>query len=259
MRKTPLEKEWQGLLKKEQSILKKKQNNSVSIYKGIEKFVPELMQKNLNLAFCKGFETVFQKGDGLINKTLSPQKHIDQYKINEFTANIKPSKRNIKAVSKSARLTNSKNAVIAGVEGAGLGLLGVGLPDIPIFIGTILKSVYEVAMDYGFSYDSQQEKIFVLKLISASLSQGAEFIAKEQEINEVIVCGLDMLDERNFQSAVKVAAESLSTELLYAKFVQGLPIIGVVGGVSNIGCISKITQYASLKYYKRFLTAKMDI
>lgn len=39
--------------------------------------------------------------------------------------------------------------MISGVEGVGLGLLGIGLPDIPLFTAVILKSVYEIALSYG--------------------------------------------------------------------------------------------------------------
>ncbi len=48
-------------------------------------------------------------------------------------------------------------------------------------------------------------------------------------------------------------AGALSSELLYLKFVQGIPIVGVAGGASDIVYQRKIASYASLKYRRRFL------
>ena len=42
-------------------------------------------------------------------------------------------------------------------------------------------------------------------------------------------------------------------ELLYLKFVQGIPIVGVVGGLSDMVYQKKISDYAALKYKRRFL------
>ncbi|WP_341479481.1 MULTISPECIES: hypothetical protein [Hungatella] len=37
------------------------------------------------------------------------------------------------------------------------------------------------------------------------------------------------------------------------KFVQGLPIIGIAGGLSDCVYLKRITDYAELKYRRRFL------
>ncbi|QRV21485.1 EcsC family protein [Lacrimispora saccharolytica] len=48
--------------------------------------------------------------------------------------------------SKQSRLINSSISVI---EGGVLGAFGIGLPDIPLFLALVLKSVYEIALSYG--------------------------------------------------------------------------------------------------------------
>ncbi len=40
---------------------------------------------------------------------------------------------------------------------------------------------------------------------------------------------------------------------MYLKFVQGIPIVGVVGGLSDMVYQKKISDYAALKYKRRFL------
>ena len=55
---------------------------------------------------------------------------------------------------------------------------------------------------------------------------------------------------------IEKTAAGLSKELLYMKFLQGIPIIGAVGGIYDAVYMKRITQYANLKYKKRFLVKK---
>ena len=48
-------------------------------------------------------------------------------------------------------------------------------------------------------------------------------------------------------------AQKLADELLYMKFIQGIPLIGVAGGVMDCVYLKRITDYAGLKYRRRFL------
>ena len=59
--------------------------------------------------------------------------------------------------------------------------------------------------------------------------------------------------ELQIQRQIDSSAEALSHELLYGKFVQGMTFVGVVGGTTDITCLKKITDYAVLKYKRRFL------
>ncbi|MFQ9893778.1 MAG: EcsC family protein, partial [Emergencia sp.] len=53
---------------------------------------------------------------------------------------------------------------------------------------------------------------------------------------------------------IRTTAETMSTELLYLKFLQGIPLVGVVGGASNSVYLQKVLKYAKLKYHQRFLS-----
>ena len=52
-------------------------------------------------------------------------------------------------------------------------------------------------------------------------------------------------------------ANALSRELLYMKFLQGIPVVGAVGGIYDFVYMNQINTYAKIKYYKRFLSDKM--
>ena len=53
-------------------------------------------------------------------------------------------------------------------------------------------------------------------------------------------------------------AAGLSKELLYMKFLQGIPVVGAVGGAYDVVYLKKITEYANLKYKRRFLRKKKN-
>ena len=40
------------------------------------------------------------------------------------------------------------------------------------------------------------------------------------------------------------------------KFLQGIPLLGAVGGAYDVVYLKRITEYANLKYKKRFLLKK---
>lgn len=46
--------------------------------------------------------------------------------------------------------------------------------------------------------------------------------------------------------------------MLYLKFIQGIPVVGVAGGISDVIYQKKITDYAVLKYKRRFLIKHME-
>lgn len=84
------------------------------------------------------------------------------FDIQNYAIEKKGSRKELKKLKWSAQKSDLLNMSITTVEGVGLGALGIGLPDIVIFIGMILKGIYEVSLRYGYDYDSTQEKYFIL-------------------------------------------------------------------------------------------------
>jgi hypothetical protein len=54
------------------------------------------------------------------------------------------------------------------------------------------------------------------------------------------------------EEAIKSAAGCLSKELLYMKFLQGIPVVGAIGGAYDAIYMKQIMEYAELKYRRRF-------
>lgn len=253
------EKEWTALEKKEARYLmrRREEKTSSALQQKLEEKIPEKLEETLNAAFIKAFDLVLEKGTGLIEKTYNKDQQKTDYQVREYAAGLKESRKTVKAFGRQSQGTRMKNLMISGVEGVGLGLLGIGLPDIPLFTAVILKSVYEIALSYGFEYESEKEQWFILKMIETALKKGEELERNNSLLNAWIdQNGIgETVKGRKEQS--KETAAALAEALLYMKFLQGIPVVGIAGGAADTVYLKKITDYAELKYKRRFLRKKI--
>lgn len=248
---SPVEKEWKKICKKEQSLIDKKRNKKESkLDSFLSDKVPQGLQKTLNIAFTKAFDTIFSKGTEVIEKTYNKEKIHQNYKINSYTADIKNNRKSLKNFNKSSG--DKINLAISGVSGVGLGVLGIGLPDIALFTALMLKSIYQISLNYGYDYNREDEKHFILLLIQGALLTGEDFEKADKEVEFFIENGYTQ-QYISIEDNISKTADCLSGELLYMKFLQGVPIVGAVGGAYDFVYIKQILDYAKIKYYKRFL------
>lgn len=62
-----------------------------------------------------------------------------------------------------------------------------------------------------------------------------------------------MPNDCNITEQIKRTSQALSHELLYTKFLQGLPVMGIIGGTYDAVYMNRISEYVRIKYKKRFL------
>ena len=249
---TPLQREWGKVINQELKFLQKRAEKSDSkLTQMLEKKVPAGLQNTLNKAFSKAFQMVFEKGTGVIEKTYNKEKMKKAYQINEYAAKVHGNKKSLKVFSGRAKGAGAGNLLMSGTAGVGLGVLGVGLPDIALFTGLMLKGVYEIALNYGFDYEDEEEKKFILLVIHGALSYGKELQSINEELNFYMDYGA-FAKARTMEKSIQSAAGCLSGELLYMKFLQGIPVVGAVGGAYDAIYMKQIMEYAELKYRRRF-------
>lgn len=255
VQKSHLEKEWSKLLAAEGKFLSRNTPVKEKDWQAkIAGFVPQKLETTLNTAFFKAFELIFDRGTPVIEKTYQKQRKEQNYKINEYAADVRNTHWSLRAFGREAGASKSVNMALSTIEGVGMGIIGMGIPDIPVFLGVLLKSIYEIALSYGFSYDTGEEQIFILKLIETAISHEEALARGNMELNLWISGGGAFDISRSGQE--RITSDALSRELLYLKFVQGIPVLGVVGGVSDMVYQKKISDYAALKYKRRFLEKK---
>lgn len=222
--------------------------------KALETKVPEKVRVNLEKAFCKAFSVVFQHGNTLIEKTYDKEELQKDHEIQAYAVELKGNRRELRRMRKAAGAADLRNMALATVEGAGLGLLGIGLPDIVIFIGMLMKGVYEAALHYGFDYDSPQERLFILKMMEASLSRGEERIRADREVDAMCAAIPEPEEAKSLLKAqMDRTAEVFAMDMLLLKFIQGLPVVGLLGGAGNPVYYRRIMKYVQIKYHKRYL------
>ncbi len=223
-------------------LLKSRYGSKLSLESVLNKYVPDKLENTLDNAFREAFKLIFARGTGVIGKTFNEDKL-----------------RKSKGTDLEAQKLWAKDMLITGVEGAGLGLAGIGLPDIPIFTGMLLRTVYQTALSYQFEYTTKTELMFILRLIEAALARGKHAEELSAELDQLMK-EIDKEDYHyygNMNDQIARTSKALSDEMLYLKFVQTIPLVGVAGGLSNPIYLNKVKTYADVKYRKRRLLIRL--
>lgn len=251
-----LKKELISVIKAE-AKLKKKADTPVNSYKEkLEAKIPEGINSALQKAFSKAFGLVFSHGIGIIEKGYDKGRLADDFDIQNYAIDKKSSRKEIRKLKNSAWKSDFVNMTVTTAEGLGLGVLGIGLPDIVLFTGMILKGIYEASLRCGYDYESSQERYLILLMMKAALSKGEERERFDAEVDRLFSVSCDVSDDV-IKCEIDETAKCFATDMLVMKFIQGLPVIGVVGGVFNPVYYNRIMNYVRLKYYKRYLLDKL--
>ena len=240
----------------EQKVLAKesREPRGLGLTGKIREKIPEKAMASLEVAFEKGFTLIFTKGDGLIDK-MGIEKARRQYEIYAASLEKMIYEETLKAVDKTA---GSRTAVTKGIstaEGSGLGIFGIGLPDIPIFLAMLLKTSYEIAAGYGIDFRDEREKRYTLALFNTIFAAGQDKMAFTDEcdaIGDAIDHG-EAIDTQIYPEDIELVSNTLATDMLVAKFLQGFTFAGVIGGPINLHMVHKVSKIAKIKYKKRFL------
>lgn len=232
-----------------------------SFWKGkLEEKIPNTVMMGLQKAFSKAFYLIFEKGPAIIEKTYDRDSIEKEFLINDYAMNIKGGKQEIAKLKRDAAGSNAIGTLITAVEGIGLGALGIGLPDIVIWVGMLLRGVYETSLKYGFDYETKDEKIFILKMLEAAMLTGEDWIAANEMVdawtsqNTYASSG-----DHDLRLQIEKTANAFAADMLITKFIQGFPIVGMIGGVTNPVYYHKVMSYVQLKYRKRYLLEKKNI
>ena len=178
-----LEKKEAKLLEpQEPSFLSRKAQELVSPLKEkVEEKIPQkAVDKSVEMlqaAFEKSFDLVLEKGSDLIGKTCSEQKLLEQYEAfaNKPLSNWELSKLGAKAAARA-----SANMVFSTVQGGLMGVFGIGLPDVPIFLAAVFKTLFEISLRFGYPYNTRQEQLYQMLVICAAVGEPADRRARRR-------------------------------------------------------------------------------
>lgn len=223
----------------------------------LEGRIPEKVYMGLESAFSKGFAAVFTQGQSIIERSYNKEALRSDYAVRDYAVQLKGGRKELKQMHKSAKQSNAGNLTVTAVEGIGLGVLGVGMFDIVLFLGIILKGIYETALNFGFDYESEKEQYLILKMMETALSSGDDWVRKNAEVDLLLVPETAHVMETDLKKQMKDTSSAFAVDMLLLKFIQGIPVIGVLGGAANPVYYTKIMKYVQLKYRKRYLLKRM--
>lgn len=224
----------------------------------LESTIPERVNSGLDSAFCKAFSLVFDQGRVIIEMSYKKDAILENYAIRDYSVQVKGSRRELKRLHKSAKRSDFLNLTVTTAEGIGLGALGIGMPDIVLFIATLLKGVYETALHYGYDYTSRQEQMRILQMLAAALSTGDDWEHRNILVDNSLTWDTFIVTEEEFKAQMQETASVFAMDMLLLKFIQGLPLVGILGGAMNPVYYSRIMKYVQLKYRKRYLLKQKE-
>lgn len=218
----------------------------------IEERVPEKLMETLHAAFVKAFGLVFEKGTGVIAGAGRLEERQRTFQVNAYAADLREDRKTLRAFSREAARAGRGNVLLSGAAGVGMGIFGVALPDIPLFTAMLLKALYETAESFGFDHSSPSERMYMLRLLEAALSDGEDLRRNNQALDVYAQTGV-WPEESDLKHQMDAAARRLSEALLCGKAVQNIPLVGAVGGAGDAVIMDRARRYAAIKYEKRFL------
>lgn len=262
---SPIDKELQFVEKQEKKLENAALKARTAGWKQeLERKIPKKVYDGLESAFCKGFSVVFQKGRPIIEKSYKKEKIMIDSAIRDYAVQLKGGRKELRQMHKCANHSSTFNMAITTLEGVGLGALGIGMPDIVLFLSTLLKGIYETALNYGFEYDTPREQLLILKMMETALCSGKDWNRLNGQVDTMMLslspgnsailskAGEDVKED-DLDRQIKATAAAFAVDMLLLKFIQGLPIVGIVGGAANPVYYNKVMKYVQLKYRKRYL------
>ncbi len=256
MKVTIIDREFSSLTRKRKAYFKQYETKKELAPELVAK-IPSKLRSTLNIAFVKAFELIYKNGTPLIDKTYNKQDAEERYQINRFSFELKKNRKSIRAFSKQSSTSNAINLMISGVEGIGLGLIGCGIPDIPLLTAVILRSLYEISTNYGYDYTKSEEQLYQLLIIQGAMSYGNDLQYCMEQLDsyaDVVIIPTEDAVKKQIESS----ASALAEEMLFLKFVQGIPLVGVVGGISDTVFLYRIQRFAKLNYQYRLLKKYLE-
>ena len=85
--------------------------------------------------------------------------------------------------------------------------------------------------------------------METALAKGDAWQQCNQEVDALLMGS----SKQQIKEQINQTASAFAVDMLLLKFVQGIPVVGIVGGAGNPVYYHKILKYVKLKYQKRYL------
>ena len=210
------------------------------------------------MGFRKGFVIVFTSGRPIIEKSYRKEDLKAAHAVHDYAMQINCSRKEWRQLRREAKRADWMNLATTTAEGMGLGVFGIGLPDIVLFLGMLLRGIYETALNYGFDYESRWEQLLILKMMATALSTGEDWERRHHELDTLLKEEPQEISEDTFSDQMNQTSSVFAVELLALKFIQGLPIVGILGWCRKPNVYARTLKYVRCQYEKRYLQKQIN-
>ncbi|HWL23130.1 MAG TPA: EcsC family protein [Ureibacillus sp.] len=166
----------------------------------------------------------------------------------------------LKDMIRASEQLKGERVKFATVQGASTGFGGIFtlVVDIPVVLGTALKTLQEIAIIHGYNPNDKAERVFIVKCMQFASADivGKEAILKElASINEKNDSSKDMISQlKGWQEVFFTYRDQFG----WKKLFQMIPIAGMVfGAFANKGMIEDVSEAGIMLYRKRRIYEKM--
>ncbi|NME04937.1 EcsC family protein [Psychrobacillus sp. BL-248-WT-3] len=230
-------------------------------FKVLDKLTPAFIQEKIGLLVSEIGSYIQTGGKYLINeqtminkiKSSTPYDPIESI---EDIGNI-PLK-DIIVLSERLQKGRVKFATLQGAT-TGVGGIFTLAIDIPVILGTALKTLQEIAIIHGYDPNDKQERVFIIKCLQFA---SADIVGKESILNELSVLHENKPTSENMLSQLKGWQEVFFTyrdQFGWKKLFQMVPIAGIIfGAFANKGMIQDIAEAGIMLYRKRRIYEKLN-
>lgn len=251
-----LERRWTQLLRQERKLLGPQLQDKVF---SLGASIPEQVRDPLEHAFGKAFGFLFHRGMGMIQRSCKKTDLQDGASLRDGL--LKEWKEeSVKTLEQGAKRAAWGGSLFSTAEGAALGLVGLGLPDVPVILATLLRTICSVALSHGFSCEEEGEQCYLLAVLAAAAAPPEDRAAAFARCDRI---GMQLAKEEPVEVPLPTLTEEtsalLARRLLLAKTIQGLPLVGLAGGLLGGAFTGLVGEVATVKYQKRtLLTYQLD-
>jgi hypothetical protein len=228
-------------------------------FKLIDKWTPDFIQKKIGLIIDELGQYV-QTGGRYLSSVSSLSSYYPD--LAEHTLE-EAAKLPLSTMDQAVAKLTGKRKKLATIQGASTGIGGIFTLtiDIPLLLGTQLKTLQDIAICYGYDPNDKKERLFIVKCLQFV---SADIVGKQAILNQ-----LSQFDDHDETAKREVLSElqgwrevvfSYRDQMGWKKLFQMIPIAGLVfGAFINRSAVNDVAETGMMLYRKRRIGNKLGI
>ena len=229
-------------------------------FKLLDKVTPKFIQEKIGI-LVNELGSYIQTGGKYLISEKAMIKKIRKTTVNLEIETIEDvAKMPLKDMIKVSDELQGERVKFATVQGASTGFGGIFtlVVDIPVVLGTALKTLQEIAIIHGYNPNEKTERVFIVKCMQFA---SADIVGKEAILKELATMNEKKNASEDMISQLKGWQEVFFTyrdQFGWKKLFQMIPIAGMVfGAFANKGMIKDVSEAGIMLYRKRRIYEKL--